>query len=82
MAFELGTRPMDIDRALTRQRSKRLPSPDFDFARKLFSQRTRDDEETFDLMRANCESVWKEIDESNLQRKNILNKEVEDDKKL
>jgi hypothetical protein len=36
---------------------------------KLSSQRTGDDENTFDSMRVNSESVSKEIDESNMQLK-------------
>jgi hypothetical protein len=46
----------------------------------LSPQRTRDHEKTLNSIRVNSESIWKEIDESNLQLKNFLNTEVEDDK--
>jgi hypothetical protein len=58
------------DRELTRQRSQRSCWHKASLlSEKLSSQRTREDENTFDSIPVNSESVWKEIDESNLQLK-------------
>jgi hypothetical protein len=78
---ECGIRNADpamcIDRELTRQRLQRLCHHWASFSsEKPSSQRTGDDENTFASMPVNSESVWKEIDESNLQLKNILSKKL------